>query len=123
MLRPELADRKVLREAQDVTLAYLKEAQGLSEDRLRELWYTSREFRSAEAQAMIYDAARGWRAQQSVRDLNSHRRSIPPVQRPGVGQIRTDDTDLGRRFAKSHSARDAAEMLVAARRSAARRSR
>jgi hypothetical protein len=96
---PELSDKAKSRALQEDAMEYLKST-GLTEDRIRQLYNTNPEFRSAEAQAMLYAAVQHWRGQKAVKNLNAHRAPPPPVQKPGVG----------RGFGSSHaSAVEAAE--------------
>jgi hypothetical protein len=78
---PELADRRAMFDLGQDAVEVLK-AQGLSEDRLRDLWNTSPEFRSAEAQALVYAAVKNWRAEKAMREARPV--AAPQPQRPGV---------------------------------------
>jgi hypothetical protein len=84
---PELADRGVLRDAQDDLLEMYKE-RGVDEQQLRWLANNDRNFVSAAGHEIQYAALRQWRAEKSLKNLNAHQRPIPPVQRPGVSQGR-----------------------------------
>jgi hypothetical protein len=58
---PELADRRVAWETMQDVREYMLEKRGMSVDRCLELWNTDPTFRSAEAQSILYDAARQYR--------------------------------------------------------------
>ena len=74
------ADRRAQFELQADAVEVLK-AKGLSEDRLRQLWTTSPEFRSAEGQALVYAAVKNYRAEKAMREARPV--AAPPPVRPG----------------------------------------
>ena len=79
---PEFSDRRVMWEAQQDAVEYLRDKRGLSEDRLRQLWTSDPAFRSAEAQSIIFDAAKAYRAEKSLREARPV--AHPQPQRPGT---------------------------------------
>ena len=78
---PELADRRAQFDLQQDAVEVLK-AQGLSEERLRQLWTSSPEFRSVEAQNLVYAAVKQLRSERTLREM---RPTQPPQpMRPGL---------------------------------------
>jgi hypothetical protein len=122
---PELADRRTRFEAMEDVVEYLRDKRGLSEDRLRQLWSTDATFRSAEAQSMIFDAAKAYSMEKR---LNEIRPTQPPQpQRPGVSTGRVGQNGSGESLAKIDTAGSqrrqlsaAAEVVMARRRAAAK---
>jgi hypothetical protein len=68
---------------QKLAREYLEKDLGLSKQQIDAEWSRGA-LRSAGAQMMLADAVAHRAAQESLRDLNSHRAPVPPVQRPGV---------------------------------------
>ena len=125
---PELSDKQALRALQDDAVEYLQ-SRGLSKERIAQLYTTSPEFRSAEAQAMLYGAVQHWRGERAVKNLNAHAKQLPPVQRPGVatGRMNAHQAEIENlsrqidRAPNAHKGARAAAQLLVARRAAARR--
>ena len=85
---PEIfSDRRVHFETLQNVREYVTEKLGLTEDRVRQLWTSDPSFRSAEGQALIYDAAKAYAAE---KNLKAARRPepTPAFQRPGTGNLR-----------------------------------
>jgi hypothetical protein len=121
-LRPELKDRATMSALQDDALSYLRE-RGISEEQAKFLWTNDPTFRSAEGQAIMVDAIKAWRAERSMRDLNSLRVKPPAPIRPGVGgcsgaEASSDIANLQQKLRSSRglsAVRTGAELLRAKR--------
>lgn len=81
-LMPELADPAQAEAVQERCLTYLTKDLGLPKERVVELWNTNPLFRSAEAQAMVADAAFGRAARKAAANA---RPVVQPPQRAGRG--------------------------------------
>lgn len=88
---------------------------GVSRQELFQALQTNPALRSAAFQSMMLDAAKYRMAQREV--VNKVDRSVPPVQRPGVSQPRSDDgvTSALNRFRAEPSVENAAKLLQARR--------
>jgi hypothetical protein len=96
---------------------------GISEEQAKFLWTNDPTFRSAEGQAIMVDAIKAWRAERSMRDLNSLRVKPPAPIRPGVGgysgaEASSDIANLQQKLRSSRglsAVRTGAELLRAKR--------
>ncbi len=118
---PEAADPAKNAKMQEVAVAVLKEI-GFSDEELGDLWTgrTRLPLRDHRMALLIHDATRYRQAQQKAKDVAA--KPVPPVQRPGVSQLRGAALDakiqaLAKQLETSGSLKDAAA-LIAARRKA-----
>jgi hypothetical protein len=104
--RPEFASEAGQVRMQKATLGYLQRTTGLSEQEIKQRWRAG-QWRSTPEQIVLLDAVSHDLAKQSMRDLNAHKRPIPPVT-PGAARPRGADAeqsiaDLERRMANASS--------------------
>lgn len=119
---PELSDPKIRQAIFENAYAYLREAEKMSDEEIRDGYYRTGELRSYRAQERILRASRAWAAQR--RAPAPRRSEAPKVMRPGAGEMTpTPDrhVDLEKRLNKSGSVRDATRLLLAKRAAARRR--
>jgi hypothetical protein len=99
------------------------ESYGVSKQELAALWQSQPLMRSAAFQQIMADAARYHIARKEV--ANKVARPVPPVQRPGTGQLRTGDdygvTSAIKSFNANPSPQNAAALLMARRAANSRR--
>jgi hypothetical protein len=120
---PEMANAKVRQAIFENAYAYLREAEKMSDEEIRDGYFRTGELRSYRAQERILRASRAWAAQ---RRAPAPRRATPKHQpmRPGsageISQAPNRNSDLETRLERSGSVRDAARLLIA-RRAARRR--
>jgi hypothetical protein len=122
---PDLADAKIMAEAQKGAIAMLNDL-GFKEDELRRLWHGEAEIslHDHRLQLILRDGVKYREAQAKARAALE--RPVPHVQRPGPAPARDADADekirsLDDRLTTSGNLRDAAALLVAQRQARARR--
>jgi hypothetical protein len=127
---PELSDAKLAYEVQQECLSYLQD-KGFSQRQIAEMYSSDpatlaqqglTSIRSAQAQAIIYDAVQHRLATRRAKQITAKR--LPPVQKPGVARDRAfvdheHMKSLTDRLDRTGNVRHAAE-LVRARRAASR---
>jgi len=89
---PEFSSDAAWKQLQQATKRALRESTGLTDQQLTAEWHQGR-WRSAPEQRMLARLGRDQLAREGMKDLNAHKRSIPPVT-PGVARPRGADGDL-----------------------------
>jgi hypothetical protein len=84
---PQFASKEGQTKLQRLAREYLEKDMGLTKQQIDAEWKGGA-LRSASAQLMLADAVAHKAGKESMRDLNSRRAPVPPVQRPGVYQPR-----------------------------------
>jgi len=89
--RAEFASDAGQARMQKATREYLRRTTGLSDQEITQRWRAG-QWRSTAEQMVLLDAVSHDLAKQSMRDLNSHKRPIPPVT-PGAARPRGADAE------------------------------
>jgi hypothetical protein len=116
---PDMADPGKGTKLRESAVQVLKE-RGFTDQELGQLWngQAALSLRDHRLQLLIVDAVKFAQAQRAAKDALT--RPVPPVQRPGVAQTRNDDAEiqaLKAKLERTGSARDAATLVAAQRRS------
>jgi hypothetical protein len=115
---PHLRDPAAKQAATNQVLEYLTQVRGLTLPQIQHMWNNDATFRSASAQAMMFDAAQMHFARTRAREITA--KKLPPVQKPGVARDKAwanheQLSALGQKLGQTGSVRDAAALLRARR--------
>jgi hypothetical protein len=116
---PDIADPDKAPKLRESAVNVLKD-RGFTEQELAQLWngQAAISLRDHRLQLVILDAVKFSHAQRAAKDALT--KPVPPVQRPGVAQQKSNDAEiqaLNQKLERTGSARDAAALVAAQRRS------
>lgn len=121
-IAPEFKDAEKAPKLQAQVRSYLKDV-GITDNELQTLWSSNPTFRDARTQKIIWEASQFRAAKEAVK--NAPPKPVPPVQRPGTAPAKgerasADLQALETKLERTGSAKDAAALLMAKRKAAAR---